>query len=161
MHYGSPLIHSLPHRSAPEPPRAIIWDADTYPSYDVGDLEIPGGERVIYRHWGRRDVEPFVPTETSAEYRAQALVARGAWATRCPFCPGAALASRSDPRFFCVDCLCEAGGYAWVPVEWPEDAAEIETALLKRPDPRTRNWVPGETVEDLRRERREHGIGGR
>jgi hypothetical protein len=50
-------------------------------------------------------------------------------------------------------------GRRWRPVTLPSDVEAIEGALVVRPDRSTRNWQPGETVDDLLRENREHGIG--
>jgi hypothetical protein len=42
----------------------------------------------------------------------------------------------------------------------PDDERQaIEAALRVRPDPTTRNWLPGETVADLLRENAEHDVG--
>ena len=41
--------------------------------------------------------------------------------------------------------------------EFPEEWQEIASTLQERPDPLTRNWLHGETVEDLERENEEHG----
>jgi len=34
----------------------------------------------------------------------------------------------------------------------------VERILMMRPDPSTRNWVPGETLQDLMWENGQHGI---
>lgn len=34
----------------------------------------------------------------------------------------------------------------------------VERLLMMRPDPSTRNWVPGETLHDLMFENAEHGV---
>jgi hypothetical protein len=54
--------------------------------------------------------------------------------------------------FQCGEC-----GYGPAPVKWPADARLIEAALFPRPV-NNRNWVLGETVLDLQRENREHGL---
>ena len=43
---------------------------------------------------------------------------------------------------------------------WPAEGTvySIERLLLMRPLPYTRNWWPGETVQDLMRENGEHGV---
>jgi hypothetical protein len=41
-------------------------------------------------------------------------------------------------------------------VDFPAEREEIERLLLLRPE-RDRNWEPGQTVEDLRRENEERG----
>ena len=43
-------------------------------------------------------------------------------------------------------------------VEFPDDMEEIEVVLARRPVPQTRNWRPGETVADLKRENMMQGV---
>lgn len=43
-------------------------------------------------------------------------------------------------------------------IEWPSNRDEIAAALKGRPVPQTRNWYPGETVEDLVEENAAHGL---
>lgn len=159
MRYGHPISRSIPKRDTPPDVRPVIWDADTYPSYDLPpDVEAAGAERVIYRYWIRRDVEPFIPIEMAGSPVLLAFVSGGAWMARCPFCPSAALVSKSDPRFFCVECLNVGADYRWLQVEWPIHREEIEQVLLARPQFETRNWSPRETIEDLRKENLAHGV---
>ena len=54
--------------------------------------------------------------------------------------------------FQCWDCHWRA------PIVWPADLAGIVSVLALRPDPKTRNWEPGESILDLVRENIEHGI---
>lgn len=41
---------------------------------------------------------------------------------------------------------------------WPADPAAVQMLLRQRPDIRTRNWDPSETLEDLLAENIEHGL---
>ena len=41
---------------------------------------------------------------------------------------------------------------------WPEDVETINHVLSVRPVPSNRNWTPGETLEDLRKENVENGL---
>ena len=43
-------------------------------------------------------------------------------------------------------------------VEFPENMEEIEAVLDQRPVPQTRNWHPGESVDDLKRENMMQGV---
>jgi len=88
------------------------------------------------------------------------VVNHGRWIVRCPFCTSAQFASREDKRFFCVECLNEQAGRRWVRVVWPKvaDMATIEGALESRADQRTRNWEPGESPADLKRENAARGV---
>lgn len=119
--------------------------------HGVSDSErFSAAELVVLRYWSEAFVPRLhLPTEVAGSLPV--FVNHGRWMVLCP-CGSAQLASRSDRRFFCVDC----GNSTWVKVSWPEDEREIERVLGYRPDPRTRNWDPSQTVEDLRRENREH-----
>jgi len=103
------------------------------------------------------DVAAMVKAGQSAT-RASAWVDHSRWLVNCPdpTCVGCQYASKGDPRFFCNYCHNAAAG-GWVSVDWPDDVEGIEAALAARPDPRTRNWKPGESVDDLLRENAENG----
>jgi hypothetical protein len=58
-----------------------------------------------------------------------------------------------DAAMRCWDC----GGLT-EGVLWPADPAAIEAILGMRPDERTRNWYPGETLDALMLENIAHGI---
>ena len=88
----------------------------------------------------------------------QAEVNQGRWLARCSFCSGAELIDPQDLRFYCLSCDMEAAGRRWLPVKLPVQRAAIEAALLKRPKEEHRNWRPGETVADLRRENAANGV---
>ena len=80
-----------------------------------------------------------------------AYVNHGRWVADCPLCPSAQVVDRGCPEMWCPQC--EPGG--WFTVVFPEDASAIEVVLDMRPRINNRNWVPGETVEDLVRENAE------
>lgn len=101
--------------------------------------------------------------DTHGEVMAE--VVRSSWRVMCPFCPGGLWAEppTSDlpdgEPFFCVDCLMQANAFRPMRVIWPVDRLQIERVLLLRPDPLTRNWLPGrgETLEVLQFENKQHG----
>jgi hypothetical protein len=109
--------------------------------------------------FAHRSDSPPIDAELAASLSTplQAWVSGGRWIVMCP-CGGAQLAARDDHRFFCVDCLNAQVGGQWRTVSWPADAAAIETALLRRPAPETRTWLPTETLADLLAENAEHGL---
>jgi DNA-directed RNA polymerase subunit N (RpoN/RPB10) len=76
------------------------------------------------------------------------------WIADCPApsCTSALQINRGEAWFRCWDC----GEVA--EIEWPDYADEVERILLMRPDPHTRNWQQGETLQDLYTENLEHGI---
>jgi hypothetical protein len=77
----------------------------------------------------------------------------GRWIVRCP-ARGCYSARQLNPGegFRCDDC----GHLA--DVIWPADTALIEHLLILRPDVTTRNWVSGETTDDLWLENIRHGV---
>ena len=78
----------------------------------------------------------------------------GRWVADCPAdqCSEAHAVTPGD-TFSCVNCgmVSKLG--------WPLNMEQIDRTLLLRAVPETRNWLPGETVTDLRRENIEHGVG--
>lgn len=88
-----------------------------------------------------------------------AEIARGNWRVMCPYCSGA-IVVEPGCDFWCPDCAMVGNQGAAMIVEWPVARDAIEYLLLKRPDPANWNWMPGESVDDLRRENILHGIEG-
>lgn len=81
----------------------------------------------------------------------------GRWVARCPagLCTNAVQVNRWQQRYECVG----AGGCGWTSyISWPPDPEAVETLLAMRPDPNTRSWVPGETLQDLLLENGQHGV---
>lgn len=97
-------------------------------------------------------VEPHVPTDIAPpRFDLTVSVTHGRWLVECP-CGSAQLASRTDRRFFCVECGNIWAEGMWVRVVWPDEPGAIEEELEKRPFPKNRNWYPTETIEQLREE---------
>lgn len=92
-----------------------------------------------------------------------AQLLQGDWCVYCPVpgCGGKELADPEDLRFYCLSCYNESFGHQWLAVVWPDERDAIESELLKRPQRRNQNWLVGETVAGLRRERREHLVAPR
>lgn len=80
------------------------------------------------------------------------------WIVSCPLCSGAMLASKSDPIFWCVNCENQANKGHPMAVVFPKRTGLIEWILMKRPDPATRNWKSPESIDDLIRENKRHGV---
>lgn len=83
------------------------------------------------------------PARTSREV-LPVVVNHGRWLVECP-CGGSQLACRTDPRFFCVDCLNEWTGGAWVNIAWPARPDFIDMMLSSRPL-QLQNWSPGDDL---------------
>lgn len=81
-------------------------------------------------------------------------VNHGRWLVDCPWCNGAQVASITDRRFVCADCFNAPVQGHPLRTAWPSDElrAEIEAEMQLRSDP-ARNWMPGETMDDLITER--------
>lgn len=156
---------STPMRSADEPKGEWLyraWVDHTLARGGIAQMSawlVKAGERASFtynRHIEYRTLPTF-PAAMSVERTVDAYVNWSRWMVDCP-CGGAQVISPDDPRFFCIHCF--NGGDGWWPVVWPEPAerAAIETLLNRRPDPHTRNWQPGESVEQLQGENLQHGI---
>lgn len=110
---------------------------------------------------GKRGFGP-PPTTASAVGQVIAYVNHGRWVADCPAGDGGALCvSMKDPFFMCPYCANEDNAGQWYRVRFPARATRerLEHALLVRPakngfEATTRNWRPGETDADLRRENR-------
>lgn len=87
-----------------------------------------------------------------------ARVYQDAWIVDCPDCGGAEFYWRDSPRMFCLSCGNAAVGGKWRPATLPDEAAQIERVLDKRPLRASRNWTPWETVAELEAENIIHGI---
>lgn len=114
-------------------------------------------EACIVQHWHRRDVsrDPIVPKQMAQGQAVEVYVNHGRWIAECPDCHGAQVASRTDARFFCVDCLNAWCGGKWLRIAWPRDTDAIESVLLRR-ETHHRNWTPEESVTDLVAENAAH-----
>jgi hypothetical protein len=103
------------------------------------------------------------PFDLHPDGSVEAEVNHGRWLVRCPFCSGAEEADPGEPIFYCLSCGNNAVGAETAPlpghimlVMFPDNRTEIEAALLARPDIGTRNWAPGESLQDLAKENGEH-----
>lgn len=109
--------------------------------------------------WGaQRRSFPLPKGDAEWSPRVEVRVEHGRWIVHCVFCSGAELADPEDHRFYCLSCYNKDVGNMWIPVQWPEDAEEIEDILLLRPE-KNRNWSSIETAGELRTENTLHGIG--
>jgi hypothetical protein len=112
--------------------------------------------------------EAAIPPMAEADDGAIPLAAEvnhGTWIAPCPCgaerlpAPGCVV-WLAQPRAWCVRCGNAATAGRWRPIllPAPPERAAIEALLDRRPDAATRNWTPGETVDDLAAENRAHEI---
>lgn len=80
------------------------------------------------------------------------------WIVDCPHCASAVLVWLSTPLMLCLECWNESVGGRWRRVALPPDTQAVEAALAARPRHRTRNFEPGETVEQLEAENAVHRV---
>ena len=83
-----------------------------------------------------------------------AHVSKGAWLVHCPDCRGVEYAWE-EGFFLCCSCLNSKAGHKIRQSAFPVERKEIEELLEVRPL-LNRNFYPGETLDDLRRENEEH-----
>jgi hypothetical protein len=115
-----------------------------------------------------------LPTEYIDAFPVKMRIDFGRMLGDCGFCKGASYVQPDDNYFFCSSCKNEAVGGKLRRVIFPDNLDEICAELLKRDaevpqglDPTqaacvakglSRSWNPGETVEDLEKQRRTNGI---
>ena len=122
----------------------------------IGALRNGMGLGIWYATQARAMGFPF-SLQPSGKVKAE--VNHGRWLVRCPSCSGAEEADPGEPIFYCLSCgNADSAGHIMM-VMFPDDRAEIEAALLARPDIGTRNWAPGESLQDLAKENGEHEVG--
>lgn len=119
--------------------------------------------RFVQEYW-RRVGLGIVPPITNVQGQVLARINEGRWIAECPAgCGGALIVTQNPALFICPDCGSPENGNNWYAVSFPAEKTAIERVLLARPARRpdqahTRNWVPGETAADLKRENRQRGL---
>lgn len=96
-----------------------------------------------------------VPLDLAAETAGGPVAVyanHGRWVVDCPDCNAAQLTHPSDPRFLCNVCGNVGNGRRFRPVIWPRGHEKLGELLDARADVELQNWLPGETVGDLRAE---------
>lgn len=88
-----------------------------------------------------------------------AFVAQGQWVVDCPDCGrNRSMVWLTEPLYMCPACWNQAIGGDWRRVELPAEREHIEALLLARTLREARNWLPGETLDDLRAENEALGV---
>lgn len=96
-----------------------------------------------------------MPIRTLAEVGPlPAYLNHGAWVADCPLCKSAERVLIGQRQFRCRACGFMAD------ITFPPEWADIMRAVMVRPKLENRNWLVGETVDDLLAENIEHGIDG-
>jgi hypothetical protein len=101
--------------------------------------------------WGNL---PIPWNETRGELQAQ--ITDAVWFCSCPHCNTPVIVDDKEPVFFCPTCLCAANDGKPYAVTFRGKQA-VEDLFAKRKDPRTRNWLQGETIQQLRTEQAARG----
>lgn len=109
---------------------------------------------------------PLKAVKISQEGSLSARVNHGRWIVDCPVCKGAEYVFKSRLLMLCQNCRNDSTD-EFRQVVLPQEVDEIEAALCKRPEQSYafgrrcyphRNWEVGQTVADLERENKEHGV---
>jgi hypothetical protein len=138
---------------------------------------MPGHKIIIHEDWKRSPWVAFItqhllgngftrpPSIDNFRGSVRPTINHGRWVVDCPdvSCSGAIVQSGDVELFMCVDCGNAENGGNWYTVRFPADRERIETLLLRRKTlhplrAENRNWVASETMEDLERENRDHGL---
>ena len=92
----------------------------------------------------------------------------GRWIAPCPEhndpvnpCAGAEWVDFKTPVFMCCSCFNQNIGYQWRPLILPDKhfRVQIERELLDRPWTNLHNWLPDESVDDLKTQNIKLGVG--
>jgi hypothetical protein len=156
-----------------------IITAHDYSKEEGADGSVKGRIKNFQVGWRNRGA--IVQIDEAVEGKpVYAEINQGAWIAFCE-CNGAEFVSPAEPVFFCCSCVNRANQSKLRPVIFPDNVAEIEAEVLKRPvndvrgitdkdraflasplvtfkdaqggeHPATRSWVPGETVDDLKKQ---------
>lgn len=113
-----------------------------------------------------RDLTPPLDGAVVDDPFTVAFVDGSRWIAKCPFCAGAEVVNFTTKMFFCCSCRNQQVGHACIRVKLPVKGMreKVEGALLKRPDWMMRAWFPQETIADLEKQNKAHGVtvgGGR
>lgn len=139
-----------------------FFNRDGVMGIEDNGTHIPVPFWAAWRYTGSGMGRSYVPPQGDAtEPSIRAFVERGMWIVQCPMCTSAQVVAADDHRFFCVGDPGGCGnyyvGHQTIPVIWPEDWAEIEAALVLRPQ-MFQNWLTSETVDDLHEENVKYGV---
>lgn len=96
--------------------------------------------------------------DVHATMRLYARVNHNRWIVDCPTCKNAEFLWPDERLFMCQICWNGTFNGQWVSVEVPQQKNIIEQILKTRPAPQNRNWEIGESVQELRRQNRDHGL---
>ena len=107
-----------------------------------------------YRYWIKRD---FNPSDIYLGVKLEARVNHGRWVVDCPFCKGAETIWPGEPFFLCAHCANNRTKLA-IRIELPKERVEIEKILDERLEPENKNWTPGETLAQLKKDIKAKGV---
>jgi len=112
---------------------------------------VPGAE-LAWHLFGPEQINPPDPDEIEGEIVA--FISEARWVANCPDsrCNAAQVVSPADPRYVCCVCGNIANHRRWYRVVFPAETTrkEVEQLLLARPRIEHMNWLPHETVADVR-----------
>ena len=135
-----------------------IKSAEDFHHPDPSLGKTSAAERIVLNPLLSPFAKKGLPTTISNRATAYVRVDWGRWIVDCPWCRSAQAASKEDHRFFCVECGNHPVDGAWVNVVWPNEWKEIEGILSRRPSKDHQWWSPGETLDKLEAENKEHGV---
>lgn len=121
------------------------------------DWQSAGFIAFLSEYWKRKLGKPF-PIAAAPKGSLRAEINYSRWLVKCPNCNEATVVSKQWPFWACPSCGSPENEGRMYRIVFPANAALIEHELMKRPDPRNRNWELTETVETLRAENATRGI---
>jgi hypothetical protein len=118
-----------------------------------------GGYQILIQQQVRDvwDNSKFTVKWNTANGQVSAYIIESKWVADCPHCTATSVVQLDSP-FFCPACAMQGNEFNPSLIVLPALRSEIEHLLLARPNPANRNWLLSESVADLRRENKEHGV---
>ena len=97
--------------------------------------------------------------EINTESPVEAQIRGNKWVAQCPGCEtDFQYIWLDNPLYMCSICWNATTGGIYRAVTLPEGVKEITYLLEKRPVLATRNWLPGQVIEELEAENAENGV---
>lgn len=125
------------------------------------NVVLPGVRRQGHRNWFLHMAHTHgysVSGTTHSDATVEARIEHARWIADCPSCNGAENVTLDDPVFLCLGCGNEWIEGQFATVRFPEEGlrAQVEEVLFERKYAHLRNWLPFETVDQLRAENAAH-----
>jgi len=116
---------------------------------------LDGSRLTMPEHYFAWQVERLAQKDVArawpCDLQVPSRIEHGRWVATCINCRTSAYVQPEWCLSCCSECGCQMRR-----VDIPTNYQQIERVLLERPNRENQNWLPGETLDDLLRENKEH-----